>query len=87
MKTDQSDLLASRYTPQCSTELLPESIRSPKKLNPVLGCLNYSLLLSVLISVASKLTSVECLQATAPAFTLVYFFILFFYQRSYRIGY
>lgn len=31
MKTDQSDLLASRYAPQCSTELLPKSIRSQKK--------------------------------------------------------
>lgn len=31
MKTDQSDLLASRHAPQCSTELLPKSIRSRKK--------------------------------------------------------
>lgn len=31
MKTDQSDLLASRYAPQCSTELLPKSIRSREK--------------------------------------------------------
>lgn len=84
MKTDQSDLLASRYAPQCSTGLLPKSIRTRKKKKAILGCFlscalkkkKYSVLCGffVPISVASMLTFVaaaaEYFQVIAAAFTL-----------------